>query len=77
MLLRFAEEVAGGFVVAEHDGGVEADAEAEDRAVLLGQLCVGPPRIFLRQLQVISDQWHTRRAGRDAFVSLAVMVVDC
>ena len=49
------EEVAGGFVVAEHDDGVEADAEAEDRAVLLGLLCVCPPRIFLRQLRDISD----------------------
>jgi hypothetical protein len=77
MLLRFVEEVAGGFVVAEHDDGVEADAEAEDWAVLLGSLCVDPPRIFLRQLRDISDQRHTRRAGREAVVSLAVMVVDC
>lgn len=70
------EEVASGFVVAEHDDGVEADTEAEDGAVLLGPLCIRPPRVFLRQLGDISDQWQTRRAGREAFVSLAVMVVD-
>ena len=41
------EKIWRRFVVAENDNGVEADAEGEDRAVLLGPLRVGALGVFL------------------------------
>lgn len=64
------EKIWRRFVVAENDNGVEADAEGEDRAVLLGPLRVGAPGFFLGELVNIADQ-------REASGAPAVVVVGC
>jgi len=49
------EKISRRFVVAENDNGGEAEAEGEDRAVLLRPLRVGAPGTFLGELVDVAD----------------------
>jgi hypothetical protein len=70
MLLRLLRRSGAASWSAENDNGVEADAEREDRAVLLGPLHVGVPGVLLGKLVNIADQ-------REASGTPAIVVVDC
>ena len=49
------KKISRHFVVAENDNGIEASAEGEDRAVLLGLLRIGATGVFLEEVLNVAD----------------------